>query len=232
MISNLATSLRTIAIRKNAINSQLNQINKSISSLSLRSSPNTSTITHPSLTTSTRSLHSSTSSFNQSTSTSQSSTASSSSSNHIWEAIQDSIKSSNPSNLKSSSSTSTSSSSFQSFVQAAESNFKRRITLGQSSPNDPTSGRQILVNKHEVEKAYRQLSNVIRRNNLRWELKLGERYEKPNQTKRRKRSERHRRRFKDLVRSKVQLVSMKHTERERRERERVEEESKVLFSFV
>ena len=44
------------------------------------------------------------------------------------------------------------------------------------------------------------------RNNVRRELKLNERYEKPNQMRRRKRSERHRRRFADMVRKKVQLV--------------------------
>ena len=47
---------------------------------------------------------------------------------------------------------------------------------------------------------------TLRRNNVRRELKLTERYEKPNQMRRRKRSERHRRRFADMIRKKVQLV--------------------------
>jgi len=64
-----------------------------------------------------------------------------------------------------------------------------------------------MVHRNDVEKAYRQMSNILKRNNMRYELKLGERYEKPNQMRRRKRSERHRRRFRDMVRSKVQLVS-------------------------
>ena len=53
---------------------------------------------------------------------------------------------------------------------------------------------------------YRSLMATLRRNNVRRELKLTERYEKPNQMRRRKRSERHRRRFADMIRKKVQLV--------------------------
>lgn len=45
------------------------------------------------------------------------------------------------------------------------------------------------------------------RNKVVQELKMGERYEKPNQERRRKMSERHRRRFADMIRQKVRLVS-------------------------
>ena len=55
---------------------------------------------------------------------------------------------------------------------------------------------------------YRNLMGTLRRNNVRRELRLEERYEKPNQKRRRLRSERHRRRFADMIRKKVQLVRL------------------------
>lgn len=61
----------------------------------------------------------------------------------------------------------------------------------------------------DLARAYAIMMGTLRRNNIRRELALTQRFEKPNQERRRKRSERHRRRFADLVRKKVQLVSQR-----------------------
>ncbi|KAK0541545.1 hypothetical protein OC835_000013 [Tilletia horrida] len=83
--------------------------------------------------------------------------------------------------------------------------FAKRRVYGQPTPGTPTSGRSVQVQNGDVGRAYRSLMAVLRRDDIRGELRRGERYEKPNQERRRKRSERHRRRFADLVRKKVQL---------------------------
>ncbi|KAL9933132.1 hypothetical protein V8E36_007850 [Tilletia maclaganii] len=84
--------------------------------------------------------------------------------------------------------------------------FRERRLLGGNEPHTTTSGRSILVNAGDVTRAFRQMNGALKRDDIRNELRRGERYEKPNQERRRKRSERHRRRFADLVRKKVQLV--------------------------
>jgi len=87
--------------------------------------------------------------------------------------------------------------------------FRDRPTFGLPAPSTPTTGRSVAMStslNHTSAVLYRQLSRILSRNNVRRELKLNERYEKPNQMRRRKRSERHRRRFADMVRKKVQLV--------------------------
>lgn len=76
-----------------------------------------------------------------------------------------------------------------------------------SWPAKPYSGRSVAVIGGDVNRAFMQLNQVLSRNNVRRELKLGDRYEKPNRERNRKKSERHRRRFADMVRRKVQLVS-------------------------
>ncbi|WFD16185.1 hypothetical protein MARU1_002221 [Malassezia arunalokei] len=88
--------------------------------------------------------------------------------------------------------------------------FRDRPTFGLPAPSTPTTGRSVAMStslNHTSAVLYRQLSRILSRNNVRRELKLNERYEKPNQMRRRKRSERHRRRFADMVRKKVQLPS-------------------------
>lgn len=76
-------------------------------------------------------------------------------------------------------------------------------------PATPYSGRSVNVNASgDVNRAFIQLTNILGRNSVRRELKLGERFEKPNRERNRKKSERHRRRFADMVRRKVQLVSL------------------------
>ena len=98
----------------------------------------------------------------------------------------------------------------------AEAHFAARPLRGMPVPPSPTTeGRKHTFSTPDrgvqvtgsVAVLYKQLTATLNKNQVRRELALGERYEKPNQERRRKRSERHRRRFKDLVRQKVQLVS-------------------------
>ncbi|WFD32550.1 hypothetical protein MSPP1_003598 [Malassezia sp. CBS 17886] len=98
-----------------------------------------------------------------------------------------------------------------SVLEQLEEEFRVRPTLGMQSPAKPTSGRSVSIANSNAQGnnatvLYRTLMRLLRRNNVRRELKLQERYEKPNQMRRRKRSERHRRRFADMVRKKVQLI--------------------------
>ncbi|GHJ89734.1 hypothetical protein NliqN6_6136 [Naganishia liquefaciens] len=71
---------------------------------------------------------------------------------------------------------------------------------GRSVPVSPRSGDQ------GVSVAVRRLSGILTRNRVKRELKLGEYYEKPSERKKRLAVERHRRRFQDLVRHKIELV--------------------------
>jgi small subunit ribosomal protein MRP21 len=99
----------------------------------------------------------------------------------------------------------------------AEAHFAARPLRGMPVPPSPTTegrkhafstpDRAVPQGPGNVAMLYKQLTATLNKNQVRRELALGERYEKPNQERRRKRSERHRRRFKDLVRQKVQLVS-------------------------
>ena len=94
-------------------------------------------------------------------------------------------------------------------IEQLDQEFRERPTYGLATPGTPTTGRSVSVaNSYNGTSAtlYRQLSQLLARNHVRRELKLVERYEKPNQMRRRKRSERHRRRFADMIRKKVQLV--------------------------
>lgn len=90
-----------------------------------------------------------------------------------------------------------------------EAQWETRPVFGEASwPATPYSGRSILVGSdNDVNRAYSSLSSLMARNQVRRELKLTERFEKPNRERNRKKSERHRRRFADMVRKKVQLVS-------------------------
>ncbi|SNX86205.1 related to MRP21 - mitochondrial ribosomal protein of the small subunit [Melanopsichium pennsylvanicum] len=94
------------------------------------------------------------------------------------------------------------------YVEDLEAEWASRAVYGESSwPATPFSGRSIRVTPQaDPQRAYGQLSVLLRRNNVRQELRLQQRYEKPNEERRRKKSERHRRRFADMVRRKVQLV--------------------------
>ena len=90
---------------------------------------------------------------------------------------------------------------------AFEAAFRERPRKGWAAPNNSTSGRTTNVVNGEVQGAFRMLSAALNRNQIRRELRLKDRYEKPNRERRRKESERHRRRFADMVRKKIQLVS-------------------------
>lgn len=84
--------------------------------------------------------------------------------------------------------------------------WRRRYQLGPKTPRKPSDGRVVEV-KSDVGIAYSKLMSMLAKNNVRKELRLEEHYEKPNQKRRRLKSERHRRRFAAAVREKVQLVS-------------------------
>lgn len=94
------------------------------------------------------------------------------------------------------------------YVEDLEAEWSNRAVYGEPSwPATPFSGRSIRVTPQaDPQRAYAQMSVLLRRNNVRQELRLQQRYEKPNEERRRKKSERHRRRFADMVRRKVQLV--------------------------
>jgi ribosomal protein S21 len=61
------------------------------------------------------------------------------------------------------------------------------------------SGRSIEAREGNFIGAYRRLSGILSRNRVRKELRLNEYHEKGSEMKRRLKSERHRRRFQDLV---------------------------------
>lgn len=94
-------------------------------------------------------------------------------------------------------------------MEEFEAVWTRRALLGADKPAKPMAGRSCDVDGVQIDAArgYGILNSILGRNNVRYELRLKERYEKPNQEKRRLRSQRHRRRFADAVRQKVQLVS-------------------------
>lgn len=97
----------------------------------------------------------------------------------------------------------------QAALEQAEADFRDRPTFGLPQPVTPRTGRTVVMmgsQNGSTATLYRQLNAVLARNQVRRELRLGERYEKPNEKRRRKRSERHRRRFRDMVRKKIQLV--------------------------
>lgn len=99
-----------------------------------------------------------------------------------------------------------------SIMDQLESEFRARPTIGPAKPATTTTGRSVSAansyGNNSAAMLYRNLMGTLRRNNVRRELRLEERYEKPNQKRRRLRSERHRRRFADMIRKKVQLVRL------------------------
>lgn len=86
--------------------------------------------------------------------------------------------------------------------------WQNREKNGADRPVIPSDGRSVPVSNGDIGRAMNNLNAIFRANNVRTELRLGERYEKPNQKRRRLASERHRRRFAHMVREKVQLVSI------------------------
>jgi len=73
-------------------------------------------------------------------------------------------------------------------------------------PANTYAGRSVEVKNGDVATAYNKLQGILVRNNVRKELRLTERHEKKSDKRRRLESERHRKRFADFIRKKVQLV--------------------------
>ncbi|KAJ2083175.1 hypothetical protein H4R24_001005 [Coemansia sp. RSA 988] len=71
---------------------------------------------------------------------------------------------------------------------------------------DGMVSRSVPVLHGEAARAFGRLNRILSENNIRRELKLRERYEKPTNKRQRLRRESHARRFKDEVRRKVHLV--------------------------
>ena len=92
-------------------------------------------------------------------------------------------------------------------LEEMEHTWSSRKIYGPDHNAVPSAGRSVPVAKGDLARAMANLNSIFRINNVRTELRLGERYEKPNQKRRRLASERHRRRFAHMVREKVQLVS-------------------------
>jgi len=67
-------------------------------------------------------------------------------------------------------------------------------------------GRSFPVVNGNFISAYARVMTTLRENNVRRELRLTERFEKPTDRRRRLRSERHRRRFADMISQKVKVV--------------------------
>ncbi|KAJ1876242.1 hypothetical protein H4R99_006414 [Coemansia sp. RSA 1722] len=67
-------------------------------------------------------------------------------------------------------------------------------------------GRSVPVATGGAVKAYGRLNRILAENNVRRELSLRKRYEKPKYKRQRLRRESHARRFKDEVRKKVHLI--------------------------
>ncbi|KAJ2384912.1 hypothetical protein GGI23_006828 [Coemansia sp. RSA 2559] len=84
--------------------------------------------------------------------------------------------------------------------------FASSLDKGLSSTGVPIVGRSVAVVSGGPAKAYARLNRIMTTNNVRRELYLRQRYEKPKYKRQRLRFESHARRFKDEVRNKVHLV--------------------------
>lgn len=96
----------------------------------------------------------------------------------------------------------------QRFLNAKFENASALTYTGTMEPCTPTSSRSIsFARSLDFERSYRRImSGVITANNIRRELRLEERYEKPHLKKQRLASARHRRRFARAVGLKVAAV--------------------------
>jgi ribosomal protein S21 len=75
----------------------------------------------------------------------------------------------------------------------------KKVVLTFGAPGNQYSGRSIVARDGNFTAAYRRLSGIMNRNKIRKELRLGEHHEKGSERRRRLKSERHRRRFAELV---------------------------------
>jgi len=77
-------------------------------------------------------------------------------------------------------------------------------------PNTPYSGRTESVaaeKQTSLATAWTRINRTMRMNNVKYELRMQEHFEKPGEKRRRLRSERWRRRFAEEVRRKIQLAN-------------------------
>ncbi|KAJ1723279.1 hypothetical protein LPJ53_002377 [Coemansia erecta] len=84
--------------------------------------------------------------------------------------------------------------------------FARQLGAQMSNMGSQSMGRSVPVASGGTTKAYARLNRILAENNVRRELSLRKRYEKPKYKRQRLRRESHARRFKDEVRKKVQLI--------------------------
>jgi ribosomal protein S21 len=83
----------------------------------------------------------------------------------------------------------------------------KKVVLTFGAPGNQYSGRSIVARDGNFTAAYRRLSGIMNRNKIRKELRLGEHHEKGSERRRRLKSERHRRRFAELVSFETSSVS-------------------------
>ncbi|KAJ1805508.1 hypothetical protein LPJ56_006537 [Coemansia sp. RSA 2599] len=84
--------------------------------------------------------------------------------------------------------------------------FANMLTKGIYGSGAQVMGRSVSVATGNAAKAYGRLNRILAENNVRRELGLRKRYEKPKYKRQRLRRESHARRFKDEVRKKVHLI--------------------------
>ncbi|CAO1617308.1 unnamed protein product [Parajaminaea phylloscopi] len=73
-------------------------------------------------------------------------------------------------------------------------------------PVTPYTGRTVNVRRGNVAASYNALSGLLNRNQVNRDWRKAMRYEKPNDERKRKASQRHRRRFANMIRQKVKMV--------------------------
>lgn len=93
-----------------------------------------------------------------------------------------------------------------SFMQQKRSNFANVLAINMHGSNRASEGRAVSVAAGGAMRAYGKLNRILAENNIRRELFLRKRYEKPKYKRQRLRRESHARRFKEEVRSKVHLI--------------------------
>ncbi|CEH18820.1 Ribosomal protein S21 [Ceraceosorus bombacis] len=90
--------------------------------------------------------------------------------------------------------------------EAQEDAWMTQRVYGNTRLVSPTTVGRTVVGQEDVSVALNMLKGILNRNYIRQQVFAGLRYEKPSKKRRRMRSVRHRRRFQDLVRKKVQLA--------------------------
>ncbi|KAJ1864999.1 hypothetical protein LPJ73_000130 [Coemansia sp. RSA 2703] len=81
-----------------------------------------------------------------------------------------------------------------------------QINSQKSNIGSQQTGRSVPVASGGSSRAYARLNRILAENNVRRELSLRKRYEKPKYKRQRLRRESHARRFKEEVRNKVKLI--------------------------